>query len=185
MGKTYDHIDDKLRELIAKQKIFFVATAPLSGDGLVNLSPKGLDGTFQVLSPTSVAYLDFVGSGVETIAHVRENGRMTIMFCAFEGPPKILRLYGRGRVVEKSDPEYPELAARFPDLPGARAVICLDCERITDACGFGVPLMSYEGDRSQLTAYAERKGPEGMREYQEKNNRQSLDGLPGLVGPIS
>ena len=184
MGKSYEQLDDKLRQFIGKQKVFFVATAPLAEDGLVNLSPKGLDGTFQILSPMSVAYLDLVGSGVETIAHIRQNGRMTMMFCAFDGPPKVLRLYGKGRVIEKSDPEFIELADRFPDLPGTRAIIQLDCERIHDACGFGVPLMSYEGDRDQLTAYAERKGPEGLREYQEKKNRKSLDGLPGLIGSL-
>lgn len=185
MGKSYDHLDEKLRTFIQKQKMFFVASAPTGADGLVNLSPKGLDGTFQILDDHTVAYLDFVGSGVETIAHLRQNGRMTVMFCAFEGPPKILRLYGRGDAIEKSDPEYAELSSRFPDLPGTRAIIRLRCERIIDACGFAVPKMTYEGDRDQLTLYAERKGPEGLVEYQKKKNRFSLDGLPGLVGSLT
>lgn len=184
MGKVFEQIEPKLQSFIEAQKMFFVASAPLGKDGLVNVSPKGVDGTLKVLGPKTVAYLDFVGSGVETIAHIRQNGRLTLMFCAFEGPPKILRLYGQGRVVERSDPEFADLARRFPEQPGVRAVICLDCHRIADACGFGVPIMSYQKDRTQLVDYAERKGPEGLQEYQEKKNRLSLDGLPGLVGPL-
>ena len=184
MGKVYDSLDDKLRSFIEKQKMFFVASAPLAEDGLVNLSPKGMDGTFRILDDKTVAYLDFVGSGIETIAHVRQNGRMTIMFCAFQGSPKILRLYGKGEVIERSDPEFDELAPHFPDIPGARAVIRLRCERIADACGYAVPLMDYRQDRRTLAEYNERKGPEQLRDYQEKKNRLSLDGLPGLVGPL-
>ena len=184
MGKIYEALDDKLQAFIEKQKMFFVATAPLSQDGLVNLSPKGLQGTFQILGPTTVAYLDFVGSGIETVAHLRQNGRMTVMFCAFDGPPKILRLYGRGQAIEPSDPEFEDLVQRFPEFLGIRSVIRLEVERIADACGFAVPLMSYEEDRRQLTDYAERKGPEGLKTYQEEKNRLSLDGLPGLIGPL-
>lgn len=184
MGKVYEVLDEKLQAFIEAQKMFFVATAPLAEDGLVNLSPKGMDGTFRVLDPTTVAYLDLVGSGIETVAHIRQNRRMTIMFCAFEGPPKILRLYGEGDVVEPGDAEHAELASLFPELPGARAVIRLRCERIADACGFAVPLMEYQQDRRVLVDYAVRKGPDGLRDYKEKKNRVSLDGLPGLVGPL-
>lgn len=184
MGKIYDGLDDKLQAFIGSQKMFFVATAPLAEDGLINLSPKGMDGTFQILDDKTVAYLDLVGSGIETVAHVRQNGRLTIMFCAFDGPPKILRLYGKGDVIEPDDAEYAELAPRFPDLPGARTIVRLRCERIADACGFAVPLMDYRQDRRVLTDYAVQKGPDGLREYKEKKNRHSLDGLPGLVGAL-
>lgn len=179
MGKVFAELDDDLRAFIGRQHLFFVATAPLAADGFVNLSPKGLD-TFRVLGPTTVAYLDLTGSGVETIAHLRENGRLTVMFCAFEGRPRILRLYGRGRAVEPGDADWPAVAAGFPDLPGARAVVVLDVERIADSCGYAVPRYEYVGDRPQLTDWAEKKGADGLRHYQMQKNRVSLDGLPGL-----
>ncbi len=150
MGKVFDGLDDDLRRFIARQHVFFVATAPLAADGHVNLSPKGLD-TFRVLGPTTVAYLDLTGSGVETIAHLRENGRLTVMFCAFEGRPRILRLYGRGRAVEPTDAGWRAVSAGFPEMPGVRSVIVLEVERIADSCGYAVPRYEYAGDRPQLT----------------------------------
>jgi hypothetical protein len=156
-----------------------VATAPLAGEGLLNLSPKGLD-SFRVLGPRSVAWLDLTGSGVETIAHLRENGRIVVMFCAFDGPPNILRLYGRGEVIEPGDAEFETLLAKFPKYPGTRSVIRVAIERVADSCGYAVPLMRFEGERSALIEWAERKGPEGLDEYQRTKNTLSLDGLPGL-----
>ena len=179
MGKLYDEIDETLRGFLEAQRMFFVATAPLDAAGHVNLSPKGLD-SFRVLGPTTVAYLDLTGSGVETVAHVRENGRLTIMFCAFEGRPRILRLAGQGRVVEPGDPEWPALSKHFPPLPGARAVIVLDVDRIADSCGFGVPRFEFVGDRTQLPEWVEKKDAAGLREYRARKNRTSIDGLPGL-----
>ncbi|MCU0703676.1 MAG: pyridoxamine 5'-phosphate oxidase family protein [Fimbriiglobus sp.] len=179
MGKLFAAIDDDLRAFITAQRMFFVATAPLSADGHVNLSPKGLD-SFRVLGPTTVAYLDLTGSGVETIAHLRENGRLTVMFCAFEGRPRIVRLQGRGRVVTPTDAEWAELSGHFPAMPGVRSVIVLDADRISDSCGYGVPRYEFVGDREQLPAWAEKKGPDGVKEYQARKNAASIDGLPGL-----
>jgi hypothetical protein len=176
---VYEEIDARLEEFIGRQRLFFVGTAPDAPDGHLNISPKGLD-TFRILGPKSVAYLDLTGSGVETIAHLRENGRITILFCAFEGRPLILRLYGRGRVVEPGDDEWADLIALFPDYPGARSVIVADVERIGDSCGFAVPLYEFKGDRSQLIDFAAGKGPEGMEQYRAKKNRMSIDGLKGL-----
>ncbi len=180
MGKLFTELNDDLRAFIAAQQMFFVATAPLSADGHVNLSPKGLD-TFRVLGPTTVAYLDLTGSGVETIAHLRENGRLTVLFCAFAGRPRIVRLQGRGRVVMPADAEWADVSAGFPQLPGVRAVIVLDADRISDSCGYGVPLYEFTGHRPQLTDWADTKGPDGVEEYKAKKNRASIDGLPGLV----
>ena len=181
MGKVYEGIESKVEEFLRAQHMFFVATAPMAADGLVNLSPKGLD-TFTILDPLTVAYLDFTGSGIETVAHLRENARVVLMFCAFEGPPKIIRLHGEGEVLEPGHADWDELRPRFPGFDDARSIIRVHCRRISDSCGFGVPLYDYQGQRSQLTAYAERKGAEGLREYQKANNRTSLDGLPGLAG---
>jgi hypothetical protein len=181
MGKVFDEIDDRMREWLAKQRMFFVASAPLAGDGLLNLSPKGLD-SFAVLGPRRVAYLDLTGSGVETIAHLRENGRIVVMFCAFEGPPRTVRFYGRGCVTEIGAPGYDALAAKFPKRAGARAVIEVDVARIADSCGYSVPLYRFEGDRDQLDAWAASKGPDGVRAYRAEHNATSLDGLPGLEG---
>jgi hypothetical protein len=179
MGKTHERLDDKLRDFIARQHVFFVGTAPDSPDGHLNVSPKGLD-TFRILGPNSVAYLDLTGSGIETVAHLRENGRITILFCAFEGRPLILRLYGRGRVVEPGDPGWGGLIAEFPEYPGVRSVIVMDVERIADSCGFAVPLYEYQGERSQLIDYANKKGPEGMEQYKAQKSRASIDGIAGL-----
>ena len=163
MGKVYDQLDQKLIEFMGEQHVFFIGTAPDAPEGHLNVSPKGLD-TFRILGPKSVAYLDLTGSGIETVAHLRQNGRITILFCAFEGRPLILRLHGKGRVVEPGDAEWDELIAEFPEYPGVRSVIVVDVERIADSCGFAVPLYEYQGERSQLIAYAEKKGPEAMQE---------------------
>ena len=179
MGKVFDAIDERMHEWLQRQRMFFVATAPLSGDGLLNLSPKGLD-SFAVLGPRRVAYLDLTGSGIETIAHLRENGRIVLMFCAFDGPPRVVRFHGRGTAFEAGAAGFDELAARFPHYPSTRAVIEVDVARIADTCGYGVPLYHYEAQRDQLDAWASRKGADGLREYRAANNARSLDGLPGL-----
>ena len=181
MGKEFAEIDDGLRAFLAAQRLFFVATAPLSADGHVNVSPKGLD-TFRVLGPSEVAYLDLTGSGVETVAHLRENGRITLMFCALEGPPRIVRLSGRGCAVEPGDADFVRLAALFPEQAGVRSVVVVRLDRIADSCGYGVPLFEYAGERTQLAAYARRKGEDGMRDYRRRKNARSIDGLPGLRG---
>ena len=184
MGKVYDAIDASIADFIRAQRVFFVATAPLAADGHVNLSPKGLE-SFTILDPHTVAYLDLTGSGVETIAHLRENSRITICFCAFEGPPKILRLYGRGDVIVPADPEFGALVAPFPAYVGTRSVVRVAVDRIADSCGYGVPEYRFVGERRQLLAWADRKGPDGVRTYQEERNATSLDGLPGLRGSRS
>ena len=159
--------------------MFFVATAPVSG-GRVNVSPKGVGGTFSVVDEHTVAYLDITASGAETIAHLRENGRITLMFCAFDGPPNVVRLHGRGRVVTIYDDEYAEWAARFSETRGSRAAIVVDVERISDSCGYRVPLMEYVGERDILPAHMERKGTDGQVTYRRKKNRTSIDGLPAF-----
>ena len=180
MGKTYAQIDENLGKTIQEQHVFFVATAPLDARGNLNLSPKGLD-SFRILDPRTVAYLDVTGSGVETIAHLKENGRIVIMFCKFQGTPNIFRLHGMGRVVEPNASEFPELAAKFPPYEAMRAIIVVDVTRISHSCGFGVPLMQYEGERPQHFAWAAHKGVEGLRLYKQEKNRRSIDGLPGLT----
>jgi hypothetical protein len=179
MAKQFNGIDDALAGWIRAQHVFFVASAPLAPEGHVNLSPKGL-ASLAILGPHEIAYLDFVGSGAETIAHARENGRITLMLCAFEGPPRIVRLQGRATVSEPGDADFSRLAASFPPRDGVRAVIRIALTRIADSCGYAVPLMRYEGDRKQLDAWVERKGAAGLREYQLDNNTRSLDGLPAL-----
>jgi hypothetical protein len=176
MGKVHEHITDELATFIAEQPLFFVASAPLSADGHVNLSPKGLD-CLRVLGPRRVAYLDLTGSGNETAAHVTENGRVTLMFCAFAGRPQVLRLYGRGTVALPGSPAWDELRPRFPDLPGARHLICVDVERVQTSCGFAVPLMECVGQRDTLLKWAESKGEEGVAEYRREKNARSIDGL--------
>ena len=183
MATVLDEIDDKLAAWLLDQPVFFVASAPLAGDGHVNVSPKGMAGTFAVLGPHRVAYLDYFGSGAETIAHVRENARIVVMCCAFAGPPKIVRLHGRGRVVLTSDPEFAELRARFPKErdKGLRSVIVVDVDRIADSCGYSVPLMDFVADRDVLDRSQERR-PEGYyEEYAVNRNAQSIDGLPALA----
>jgi hypothetical protein len=181
VGKVFPDLDDRNAEFIRSQHIFFVASAPLAGDGLVNLSPKGLD-TFAILDPTTVAYLDLNGSGIETVAHLRENGRITFLFCAFEGAPRLLRLYGRGEVIEPDSSGFADLAEHFPRYPHTRSIIRVALERIADSCGYGVPDYTFQSDRSQLEAWAERKGADGLRDYRAENNSESLEGLPGLRG---
>lgn len=182
MAKLFDSIDGALRSFIEAQRMFFVATSPLSGDGRINLSPKGLAGTFAVLDEQTIAYLDFTGSGVETIAHLRENGRVCLMFCAFEGAPRIVRIHGHGNVVEPDDAEFAALRLHFADYPGVRSIIVVHATRISDACGFGVPLYSFEGERDQLRRWADGKGPEALAEYQLEKNATSIDGLPSGLG---
>lgn len=180
MGKQYPAIDDSVRKFIEAQSVFFVGSAPLDAQGHINLSPKGLD-TLRILGPKTVAYLDLTGSGIETVAHLKENGRIVLMFCAFQGPPKIIRLHGLGRVVEPHQPEFVSLQGHFPAQDGARAIIVIEVSRISDSCGYGVPLLKKEGERPQLTAWARSRGPGGLAAYQQENNRQSIDGLPGWV----
>lgn len=182
MGKVLDQIDDAARNFIKAQAMYFVATAPLDKDGLVNVSPKGLD-TFRVIDETTVAYLDLTGSGIETVAHIRENGRIVVMFCAFQGPPKILRLHGRGRVVEPQNAKFSALRYLFPEFESTRAIIVVNVQRVSESCGFGVPLLKFEGERDQLRAWARKKGPEGLAQYRAQKNRVSLDGLAGIADP--
>lgn len=181
MGIVEEGITGAVAEWIQKQHVFFVASAPLSPSGHVNCSPKGMD-TFRVLGPREVAYLDLTGSGIETIAHVRENGRIVIMFCAFEGAPKILRLYGTAQALVPGDSKYAALRPQFPEVPGERALLHVNVTRVMDSCGFGVPLMNFHEDRQVLVRSAESKGPQGLAEYRAKKNRTSLDGLPGFPG---
>jgi hypothetical protein len=178
MGKVYGAIDGRLKDFLLAQRMFFVATAPSGADGHINLSPKGLSGSFAVLAPDRVAYLDYTGSGVETIAHLRDNGRIVLMFCAFEGPPKIVRLHGRGVPVLPGEPRFDELVAAFdaPPLPGLRSVIEVTVTRVSDSCGFGVPQMRYVADRDQLARYLGRKSDAEIEEYWATRNATSIDG---------
>ena len=188
MAKVFEAIDEQLRDWIERQPMFFVGTAPSGTGGHVNLSPKGGRGLFRVTGPLGFAYVDLMGSGVETIAHLRENGRITIMFAAFEGPPKIVRLHGSGRVVQQADDEFAELLASFDaadeQLAAVRSVIVVDVARVSDSCGFVVPRLDYVGERDQLYRYADnrlrKEGPDAVRAYVTANNAESLDGLRGL-----
>ena len=175
MAKFYPALDDNLKAFIARQHLFFVATAP--DDGRINLSPKGLDG-LRVLDDKRVAYLDLTGSGNETAAHLLADGRMTLMFCAFEGDHLILRLYGQGRAIKPGNPEWAKLAPLFPTLPGARQIILLDIESLQTSCGAGVPLYTYTGEREALPRWLKKKGEQGVRDYQHEKNQVSIDGLP-------
>jgi hypothetical protein len=180
MGKSYDGIDAATAEWLVAQRVFFVATAPLAADGHVNCSPKG--GPFAVLDPRTVAYPDLTGSGAETIAHLKENGRVVLMFCAFEGPPRIVRLHGTGEVVAPEHPDFAALKAAFPADPGLRAVIRVRVSRVADSCGYGVPLYAFQGTRDTLGKWARKKGPEGLAQYRRDKNAVSIDGLPALGG---
>jgi Pyridoxamine 5'-phosphate oxidase len=193
MGKVFDGMDERLERWIAAQPMFFVGTAPLDPDGHVNVSPKGPIDTLRVLGPHTVAYLDHVGSGAETVAHLRENGRIVIMLCAFAGPPRIVRLHGRGSVVGASDPRFEDLldlcAFTEPAVPEMRrSVVRVELERIADSCGYGVPLMTYEGQRPHSELSAEKKlrvgGPDALLEYQRAKNLVSIDGLPAVELPV-
>lgn len=181
MAKYYDEITDELKEFISKQHLFFVASAPLSGDGHVNVSPKGLD-SFRILGSHRVAYLDMTGSGNETSAHLHENGRITFMFCAFEGAPRILRLFGQGHVILPNTPAWEELAPLFTVYAGARQIIVADITTVQTACGFAVPLYSYEGQRDTLVKWAETKGEAGIEAYHREKNMKSIDALPTPIG---
>jgi hypothetical protein len=189
VGKVYEEIDDYLRSWIARQPMFFVGTAPSGDEGRVNVSPKGPIGTLRVLDGRTVAYLDTVGSGAETIAHLRDNGRIVIMLCAFDGPPRILRLHGRGEPILAADPRFEELRERCefaePAAPEARrGIVLVDVERVADSCGYSVPLMSYEGERPHADAWAAKKlrvgGPDALLDYQRQKNAVSIDGLPAV-----
>ena len=177
MGKFFDAINDSHCAFILKQKLFFTASAPLSANGHVNLSPKGID-SFRVLSNNRVAYMDIVGSGNETSAHILENGRLTIMFCAFEGPPNILRLYGSAYTVLPGDSEWEDLAPHFDLQLATRQIIVSDIHQVQTSCGFSVPYYEYKGERDQAQKWAENKGAEGLQSYQKEKNRISMDGLP-------
>jgi hypothetical protein len=189
VAKVFDGIDERQRAWIAAQPLFFVGTAPLDADGHVNVSPKGPIGSLRVLDEHTVAYLDGAGSGAETIAHLRENGRIAVMLCAFEGPPRILRLHGRGTVHLPGDEGFDALLAecRFddPSIPEARrSIVRVDVTRVADSCGYGVPLMSYEGRREHAEAWAAKRvrvhGPDALRHYQAEHNTVSIDGLPDV-----
>ena len=189
MGQLYERIDERWREWIAQQPMFFVGSAPLAGDGHVNISPKGPIGTFRVLDDHTVAYLDIMGSGAETIAHLRENGRVVVMFCAFDGAPRILRFHGRGEVFQFGDPRFDELLAEcsFEEpsvLESRRSVVVVHVDRIADSCGYGVPLMSFEGERVHMEKSSEKRlrtgGIESFRDYQREKNSVSIDGLPAV-----
>jgi predicted pyridoxine 5'-phosphate oxidase superfamily flavin-nucleotide-binding protein len=181
MSKVHDAIDGHLRAFVEAQPVFFVATAPLAG-GHVNVSPKGIDGTFVVVDEHTVAYLDVTASGAETIAHLREpgNGRITVMFCSFGRSPNVVRLHGTGRVVSVHDGEYAAWAARFTETRGARAVIVVEVERVSDSCGYGIPIMETVGERHLLPEHMERKGAEGVVAYRRLKNAASIDGLPAF-----
>lgn len=182
MGKLHAGIDDDLRSWIAAQRVFFVATAPSGEGGHVNCSPKGGD-ALAVVGPNEVAYLDRAGSGIETVAHVQQNGRIVVMLCAFDGAPRIVRLHGRGEVVRRTDPRFAALRAHFPGPElGARAIVRVVLSRISDSCGFGVPRYRYEGERDQLGKWCEKKGAAGVDAYVREKNARSIDGLPGLDG---
>lgn len=182
MGKRHEIINPELREWIAQQKVFFVATAPLTREGHVNCSPKGGD-TFRILGDREVAYLDLTGSGVETLSHLQENGRIVIMFCAFTGAPKIVRLHGTGSVLYPADDGYPMLAQLFPALPGMRAIIRVTVNRVSDSCGYGVPQFDFVAPRETLTQWSVRKGESGLAAYRREKNASSVDGLPGYSQP--
>ena len=183
MAQTFEKIPEEFVDWIEGQPVFFVATAPADPGTHVNVSPRGLD-TFRVIDANRVAWLDLTGSGVETIAHLKAGGeaggRITLMFCAFDGPPRIVRLYGLGTVHEPGEDAHDGLRRRLPDLPGSRAVVDVAVDRVSSSCGFGVPLMEFVGPREDLVASARRKGPEKLAAYRARKNVSSIDSLPGL-----
>ncbi|MDX6246555.1 MAG: hypothetical protein QOE76_4278 [Frankiales bacterium] len=180
MGKVHEALDGRLREFVEAQQVYFVATAPSGDGGHVNVSPKGHRDTFTIIDGHTIAYLDLTGSGAEGIAHVRDNGRVTVMFCAFDGPPDIVRLQGQGRVVVPEDAEWAGLLARFGSHPGSRAVIVVELDRIASSCGFAVPRYEYLGDRTMLDDNFGRRTPENIADYHRTKNSVSIDGLPAL-----
>jgi hypothetical protein len=192
VGKLFERIDDRLAVWIGEQALFFVGTAPLAGDGHVNVSPKGPIGSLRVMGEKTIAYLDCVGSGAETIAHLRENGRIVIMLCAFAGPPRILRIHGRGQAVLPSDPRFEELLARYafedPSHPAARrAIVVVEVMRVADSCGYGVPLMDFREPRTQMNDWGAKKvregGAQALADYKRAKNATSIDGLPAIDVP--
>lgn len=188
MATVHDEITPRLSRFVLAQPVFFVGTAPLAGDGHVNVSPKGMAGTFVVLDPHRVAYLDYTGSGAEAAAHLHENGRIVLMFCAFEGPPNIVRFHGRGRYVLARTPEFDELRPLFAKdrEKGQRGIVVVDVDRVSDSCGFSVPLMDFVGDRDLLDRAHERRDPEYFDEYWRQKNSTSIDGLPGVdITPVT
>jgi hypothetical protein len=187
VAKVFDEITPAIRDWVARQTMFFVATAPLRADGHVNVSPKGPIGALRILGPHRVAYLDISGSGAETIAHVRENGRIVVMLCAFDGPPRIVRFHGTGSVLRWDEPDFADAAADFEHLSideARRAIITVDVTRVSDSCGYGVPLMEFQGLREHHALSSAKKlrvkGPEGYQEHKRTKNAHSLDGLPAV-----
>jgi hypothetical protein len=180
MGKTHQNITPEISTWIARQRMFFVGTAPMAADGHVNVSPKGGD-TFRILGPLEAVYQDFTGSGAETAAHVRENGRIVIMFCAFHGPPKIVRLHGHGTVVAPGDPRYAEFLELFPFNPGTRAFVHIRVDRVSDSCGYSVPMFDFHAPRETLDKWAAKKSPEELKAYWTAKNRRSIDDLPAFT----
>jgi hypothetical protein len=185
MGRIYNGIDARLAAWLTSQPVFFVATAPLAGDGHINCSPKGNRGEFAVLGDHLVGYVDQTGSGAETIAHVQENGRIVLMFCAFDGPPRIVRLHGRGRALLLDDPDFPARARDFAAdvTTGVRSIVVVDVTRVADSCGYGVPEMGFNGHRSKMDEWADRKGADGIRAYWVEKNAESIDGLAAVPPP--
>jgi hypothetical protein len=189
VGKVFDGIDGALARWIDRQPLFFVATAPLAPDGHVNVSPKGPIGTLRVLDPHTVAYLDLLGSGAETVAHVRENGRIVVMLCAFAGPPRIVRLHGTAEVLDSEHPRFEPMLERCafaePEVAETRrAVVVVDVSRVADSCGYGVPLMDVRGQRPHAAAWAAKKvrtgGVAALAAYRVEKNSRSIDGLPAF-----
>lgn len=179
MSKQRENIDSELAAWIAEQRVFFVATAPLSPEGHINLSPKGGQ-SFRVLAPLEVAYQDYTGSGAETAAHLRENGRIIIMFCAFDGPPKIVRLHGQGTLIPIGHPRFEEFASHFPDHPGTRAFVHVAVSRVSTSCGYAVPFFEFKENRDALDVWVAKQGPEKLVSYRETKNKRSIDGLPAF-----
>jgi hypothetical protein len=179
MGRTYEWIDERMAAWVRQQKMFFVATAPLAAEGLVNCSPKGLD-TLRITGPNDLAWLDVGGSGIETVAHLKENGRIVVMLCAFEGAPRIVRFHGHGTAVERNHPDFAALLATFPDPPVCRAIIRVQVARVSDSCGWGVPLYAYQRQRDDIARAVAGKSRAQLLEQAARQNRQSIDGLPGL-----
>jgi hypothetical protein len=187
MANVHEGIGARLRAFIEEQAVFFVGTAPLAADGHVNVSPKGAKGSLAVLDEHTVAYLDFTGSGAESIAHLRENGRITLMWCAFSGKPNVVRVHGRGEVVFRDDPRWDGLIGHFPDVseqPGARAVVLVHAVRVSDSCGYSVPFLEYRGERDLLVQYFGRRDEQFHADYVERKNAVSIDGLPAMPLPL-
>ncbi len=183
MGKEYTEVEERIQKWIARQKMFFVSTAPNATDGLINCSPKGLD-CLRVLGPHEIAYVDTGGSGIETVAHLKDNGRITLMMCAFEGPPMIYRFYGIGTPIEPHEARFDAILHEFPAVPAVRNIIHIKVERIVDSCGYGVPLYDFRKHRDSLHNYFDNKSEADVLEYRRKRNSESLDGLPGLTARL-